>query len=124
MPGESDMGSSSKVNLEFLHTVCDGDEDFIHSIIQTFVEDAPQILQRLVSHSEQSNWSQAGLAAHQLKPSLQFIGLNETLARVLTIERCGKEQIDLDKIPGMVELVTQEITLAVDELQRYLIQTQ
>lgn len=113
-------GIDSKVNLDFLRSVCDGDEEFITSIIRTFVEDAPQILQQLVEHTEQANWNKAGLAAHQLKPSLQFIGLNETLGYIKTIEHCSKENYDTSTIPKLVSLVAMSISQAVIELQHYL----
>ncbi len=113
-------GIDTKVNLSFLRSVCDGDEEFITSIIQTFVEDAPKILQRLVEHTEQANWIKAGLAAHQLKPSLQFIGLNETLAYIQTIEHCSKENYDTAAIPKLVSKVALSISQAVEELQHYL----
>lgn len=120
MQSTPQQGTHLKVNLEFLHTVCDGDEDFIRSIIQTFVEDAPHILQRLILHAKDSNWTEAGLAAHQLKPSLQFIGLDDTLSNVKKIERCCQEPSEVDTIPDLVVSVTQDISQAVNELQLHL----
>ncbi len=109
--------SSPSVDLTYLKEMTGGDQDFMESIITTFVNDTPNTLDQLQKSCAQSDWLGVGQAAHQLKPSLQFIGLKQTLEKVKTIERNCKESSDLSIIPALVSVVIQEIQHGIAELE-------
>lgn len=110
--------TNSLVDLSYLNQVCDGDQDFIGSIVGTFIEDAPIILNRLSEHITNANWKQVSLDAHQLKPSLQFIGLKRTLDEIKIIEQRSKQQTELESISVLANSVQHDINQAIMELKK------
>ncbi|WKN42810.1 Hpt domain-containing protein [Tunicatimonas pelagia] len=108
---------SISVDLTYLKEITGGDRDFMTSIVTTFVNDAPNTLERLQTSCAQSNWHEVGQAAHQLKPSLQFVGLKPTLERIKTIEQNCKESSDLSSVPALVSVVVQDIQYGIAELE-------
>ncbi|MEM6843225.1 MAG: Hpt domain-containing protein [Bacteroidota bacterium] len=107
----------TSVDLTYLSEITGGDQDFMNSIITTFVNETPKTIDKLLESSSQSDWWGVGQAAHQLKPSLQFIGLHHTLRQVKAIERNCKESIELTAIPSMVDSVVQDIQQSIIELK-------
>lgn len=109
--------SSPSIDLTYLKEITGGDQDFMSSVISTFVNEAPGTLERLQQSSAQSDWHEVGQAAHQLKPSLQFVGLNETLKQVKAIERSCKDSVELAEVPSLVSVVAQAIQQGIAELK-------
>jgi len=109
--------SSPSIDLTYLKEITGGDQDFMSSVISTFVNEAPGTLERLQQSSAQSDWHEVGQAAHQLKPSLQFVGLNETLKQVKAIERSCKDSVELAEVPSLVSVVAQAIQQGIAELE-------
>ncbi|MGB3586455.1 MAG: Hpt domain-containing protein [Tunicatimonas sp.] len=109
--------SSASIDLTYLEEITGGDQDFMKSVIKTFIDDAPNTLNQLQKSCAQSNWFEVGQAAHQLKPSLQFIGLKQTLEKVKTIERNCKESSDLSTVPALVSVVVQNVQHGIAELE-------
>ena len=107
----------TRVDLTYLEEITGGDQDFMNSILTTFVNETPSTIDKLLEATSQSDWWEVEQVAHQLKPSLQFIGLHQTLKHVKTIERNCKESIDMASIPDLVNSVIRDIQQSIAELK-------
>ncbi len=108
----------SIIDLSYLVALCDGDDDFMNTIIASFVEEMPETL-RLIQHKmQEGDWEAVGQLAHKMKPSVQFVGMNETLEKAKDIElSCRNAQICPERLGSLVQDVAQETTMAIAELQ-------
>nr|WKN36544.1 ATP-binding protein [Tunicatimonas sp. TK19036] len=114
-PHSSD--SKSVLDLDFLTSICDGDQEFMDTMIKGFIEDVPPSLGNLKQFIAEARWLDASKAAHQLKPSMQFMGLHETLENVRFIEISCKEEKHLSELSSMVLAVEKIVDAAIKELK-------
>ena len=111
----------SLIDLSYLVALCDGDDDFMNTIIASFVEEMPETLQLIQQNMQDGNWEMVGQLAHKMKPSVQFVGMDDTLEKTKDIElACRNAEICPKHLGGLVREVTQETTTAIAELQAVL----
>ena len=111
----------SLIDLSYLVALCDGDDDFMNTIITSFVEEMPETLQLIQQNMQDGNWEMVGQLAHKMKPSVQFVGMNDTMEKTKTIElACRNAELCPERLGDLVRDVTQETTTAIAELQAVL----
>ncbi len=111
----------SLIDLSYLVALCDGDDDFMNTIIASFVEEMPEALQLIQQNMQDGNWEMVGQLAHKMKPSVQFVGMDDTLEKTKDIElACRNAEICPEHLGGLVREVAQETTTAIAELQAVL----
>lgn len=77
-------------DLNYLRNICDNDQKFIKEMIVTFLEMTPMLLAQMQILSKENKWQELAKTAHQLKPSLQFMGMAPARDKVKQIEDlCG-----------------------------------
>lgn len=109
------------IDLSYLVALCDGDDDFMTTIIASFVEEMPETLRLIQQKLQEGDWEAVGQLAHKMKPSVQFVGMGDTLEKTKTIElECRNGEICRERLGGLVQDVTQETTVAITELQAIL----
>jgi HPt (histidine-containing phosphotransfer) domain-containing protein len=115
----------SLIDLSYLVALCDGDNDFMNTIITSFIEEMPETLRLIQQKMQEGDWEMVGQLAHKIKPSVQFVGMNNTVEKTKTIEvACRNLDICPDRLGGLVRDVTQETTTAIAELQAVLAKKQ
>ena len=93
----------------------------MNAIIASFVEEMPETLRLIQQKMEEGDWEEVGQLAHKMKPSVQFVGMNDTLKKAKTIElSCRNADICPERLGGLVRDVAQETTVAITELQAVL----
>lgn len=118
------MESQSTVNLSYLVALCDGDDDFMNSVISSFVDEMPELLDTIQQKLQEEDWKMVGELAHKLKPSVQFVGMDGTLEKARSIERqCKNTDVCQDQVSSLVSDVTQETKVAITILQELLNKT-
>ena len=111
----------SLIDLSYLVALCDGDDDFMSTIILSFVEEMPETLRLIQEKMQEGDWEEVGQLAHKMKPSVQFVGMNDTLEKAKTIEHaCRNAELCPEQLGGLVQEMAQETTTAIGELQAVL----
>ncbi len=111
----------SLIDLSYLVALCDGDDDFMNTIIASFVEEMPETLRLIQQKMQEGDWEMVGQLAHKMKPSVQFVGMDNTLEKTKDIElSCRNADICPKRLSGLVQEVAQETTSAIAELQAVL----
>jgi HPt (histidine-containing phosphotransfer) domain-containing protein len=72
--------------LKYLRSICDNDQRFMKEMIVTFLELTPILIAQMQILSKEGKWHELGKTAHQLKPSLQFMGMDPARNKVKEIE--------------------------------------
>lgn len=87
-------------------------------IIASFVEEMPETLRLIQQKMQEGNWEAVGQLAHKMKPSVQFVGMGDTLEKTKTIElACRNADICPERLGSLVHEVASETTTAIAELQ-------
>jgi len=86
----SDNFPDQDLDLSLLNEIADGSDEFIVESIDMFLQQTPEILKAINDHMEEMDWMAAGLAAHKIKATLGFFGMNATQALIQQVELACK----------------------------------
>lgn len=115
------METQASINLSYLVALCDGDDEFMNTIIASFVDQMPEILGLIQQKMQEGDWKAVGRLAHKMKPSVQFVGMDATFEKARNIELyCLEAKVCPDQISLLVGDVTQETETAIVALQEVL----
>ncbi|MFK7923139.1 MAG: response regulator [Bacteroidia bacterium] len=78
------------INLNYLKEISGGDTGIISKTIEKFLETTPEILDHMDDHLAQGDHNNLGRAAHKLKSSVAFMGIDAIKETILEIERITK----------------------------------
>jgi HPt (histidine-containing phosphotransfer) domain-containing protein len=87
-------------SLRQLEELASGSEDFVQSMIETFIEHSPKQVHDVVEAYENRNYKAMGDAAHKIKPSLDLFeikGLKDVIRRIEKQGRHGDVEPTLAK---------------------------
>lgn len=91
-------------SFDSLNEIADGDQDFIQSIVEAFLEEIPEDLDAMLNAAENQNRQLVYYYAHIMKPNLKMLGLHlednikELQAWSDSTEDVSKAQKHIDKI--------------------------
>ncbi len=78
------------LDLSFLYEIADGSTEFIIESIDMFLQQTPELLQRITTAIADKDWTTAAQAAHKLKPNLGFFGMPVSQATIQEVELMAK----------------------------------
>ena len=88
-------------NLDGLKEMAQGNEDFIKNMINVFLEHTPPILEEVNQAFKQGDLQKVGELAHQIKPSIDLMGIESLHQEIRDIEQKGKK----DTVEGLDEQI-------------------
>ncbi len=74
------------LDLSLLNEIADGSDEFIVDSITMFLDQTPGLLNEIESNIASGNWEAAGAAAHKIKATLGFFGMNTTQSLIQQVE--------------------------------------
>lgn len=96
--------------------LADGDEDFIATLAEAFLEEVPEDTERLKKAVAESDFHNAYQAAHKMKPTVDLFELG-VLDTLIEVQDWGKfEKKDLD-ITTQLNIVITAVENAVTEIK-------
>lgn len=110
----------SYINLDYLHEVADGDQEFMQDMMQEYLDKIPAYIDDLVNAGKAHNMEQVVFCAHKLKSSFQLMGVKQLATIAQQIEQYCKENSHQDEISGMIEQIPPVFEQAVAELKQEL----
>ena len=86
------------MDFSYLNAISDGDEEFIKEFISTFETNNDSILAEMHTGLISGDFNKLGKLAHQLKPTIEMLGMEESLVLISRIndEPSSTRQEDLD----------------------------
>jgi PAS domain S-box-containing protein len=96
-----DAGKEMAFDFTYLRNVSGNNEEFIREMIQTFVQTIPPILSQMQTSVTEKDWELLSKLAHQIKPSLALMGMNDLRADLVYIEQNGKAKENLQELPAI-----------------------
>lgn len=89
----------TKMDLTYLRSISNNNEDFVKEMMQTFVQSIPGVLTEMKQCLNDENWEKLSKLAHQIKPSFTLLGVHELKNTILFIEENGKNKTNLLELP-------------------------
>ncbi len=116
------------VNFSILTEMTLGDKSMMLELMELFLEQTPGLLKDLREHSETGNWIELATTAHTLKPTFNYMGMNDAYQLAFELEKIGKDtgadrsnvKSRIDRIESMVDKAILEIEKSVEELKKEL----
>lgn len=105
-------------NLDKIHEMAEGDNDFVHSVISVFLDEVPQDLEELEMAISQKDYEHVYQLAHKIKPNVDLLGMEQTRATALEIETLGKNESNSKQIEEIFPLLKKDVLQVIAELKK------
>lgn len=89
-------------NLATIEAIGGGSREFMHDMMQLFIETMPRLANEMVAALEAKDWATVKAVAHQVKPTMELMGIDALKDDVVIIEKNAKAQTELEIIPALV----------------------
>lgn len=108
---------SDKVyDLSQLEELAGGSQEFIFSMVETFLEHTPGQLEELKSSFAGGDLSSMGGLAHKIKPNIDLFGVSAIREEIRMVESLGKENNNSPDLAGMIEKIDSVLNQAFQQL--------
>jgi HPt (histidine-containing phosphotransfer) domain-containing protein len=109
---------SDKVyDLSQLEELAGGSQEFVFSMVETFLEHTPGQLDELTTAFRSGDMSAMGGLAHKIKPNVDLFGISEIKEDIRAIEAMGKEGAQSPDLPAKVGRVEATLKKAFEQLE-------
>ncbi|UPT65632.1 MAG: Hpt domain-containing protein [Sphingobacteriales bacterium JAD_PAG50586_3] len=107
----------SLYSLATIEEISGGSREFMRDMMQLFIETMPRLADEMVEALNNQNWAGVKSVAHQVKPTMELMGVTSLKDDVVVIEKNAMQQTDLDIIPALVEKFYAIVQKIVDALR-------
>ena len=107
----------STLNLDTFNEMKELMEDTLDELLDTYLENTPELIANLKLHLEQGNAEECFKCAHQIKGSSSSLGVDEVALIAKTIEEIGRAG-SLDGISEKITELESKYTLALVEIEK------
>ncbi len=109
---------SDKVyDLSQLEELAGGSEEFVHSMIETFLEHTPGQLEEMKTAHAQKDWKTMGGIAHKIKPNIDLFGIKSIYSEIREVENKGKNEQPDEALNGEIGKVDEVLKTAFEQLR-------
>ena len=86
------------INLSTLEDLADGNAEFMHDMINMFLEDTPECLRKIEIAIGEQDHETIQRISHKMKPSMGFMGMPALEISVAEMEKKAESKTDLEQI--------------------------
>ncbi|MXV15384.1 Hpt domain-containing protein [Hufsiella ginkgonis] len=108
----NNAGQGSELDLSYLNDISGGNVEFMVEMIDIFLEQTPIYFQQLSEAIQESDWKQVAEAAHKIKPTLAFMGVDHAREEMQVLEKNARMGENL----GTIEPAYQSLIKTCDQL--------
>ncbi len=105
------------INLDYLHEIADGDNEFIVDMIDSFLFQTPDFLENLAQAIVKKDWAEAEKIAHKIKPTVQYVGLHNITDKTIKLHENLRDGVELEKTAELFGEVNEYIKSSYKELK-------
>ena len=104
-------------NLERLYALAGDDEGFVRQMALMFNKQTPPLLKDLREYYQAQNWEKVKAVAHKIKPSLDFMGIEEIKPEIRMIEDYSINRTNLDDLPDLIDRLEEICELVFEQVR-------
>lgn len=109
---------ASVINIEYLRSLSNGDEDFERNMIKAFSEQMPQELKELKTAIDQKNYKKIRSIAHNMKSTVSYLGLQQLTPLLEQIETESENENGIIRICDNFTSIEATCHLAIKEASK------
>ena len=94
-------------NLDQLKELAGGQDEFVQTMVDTFLEHTPRHLDELLTAYSAGDLVQMGAMAHKIKPSIDLFGITSLSQVIREVEQVGKGGQASDDLDAMINRVSE-----------------
>jgi HPt (histidine-containing phosphotransfer) domain-containing protein len=110
--------AEKEYSLDYLNSISGGDQEFVKDMVQTFISNAPEEINKIRNMVIAKNWQKVGEDAHRFASSLLFLGLDKLKTLATEIEEMGLQQNNVHHIPALLDQLEQGCGQIIEQLKR------
>ncbi|APG59957.1 Hpt domain-containing protein [Christiangramia salexigens] len=107
----------SDYNLDEVKEMAGDDEEFMLTVVETFLEEIPPDVEAMQEAIDNDNPTLAYQYAHKMKPNLQLFGL-ELMDQIKVIEAWSKQGKRSDEVPEAAGKISKKVNEAAIALKK------
>lgn len=107
---------NTKLDLSYLEEITGGSLEVMHEMLVLFQNETPSQISILQERASNEDWEGVRAEAHKIKPTFQYLGLNNIYKSVLELEVVAKEK-KKDQINELVALIETQFLVIQTDLQ-------
>lgn len=112
----SSADKQSVTDLSYLREVVMGDEEIVLETTKAFIEETPHFLENMSEYFSHQEWDKLYKQAHKMKPSMEYMGMNQARELILDIENQAKSREISENLGDQIEELKSICTKAIEEL--------
>ena len=105
------------LNLSYLEEITGGDIDMMKEMLDLFITDIPVHLANIEKYFNDGDFKKMGTEAHQVKPTMQYIGELDMYELVKEIELTVKQEKNTDPLPNLINDLLKKQNACINELR-------
>lgn len=106
-----------KINLNYLESMTDGDNEVMIEMIQLLIEETPKHLDSIKKAQDEKNWMQLRSEAHKIKPMMLYVGLDDLNEACQQLEENAKNGEASEANSELIEKLENGFDEVVDDLK-------
>ncbi|MGB0403430.1 MAG: Hpt domain-containing protein [Salibacteraceae bacterium] len=108
-------------DLTELREMSDNDEEFVQEMIHAFLKNNKDYLNTLNEGLAAKDWKVVKFNAHKIKPSILLFKITSLKQVILDINEFAGNEINLDKVPNLVEKLNEGLSLVFNKISEEII---
>ncbi len=105
-------------NLNSLYDLDKGNEGFIDSMLEMFVEQTIEILEKVKEKIASNDFMEVYHLVHEMKPSIQMFGIVSMVDKVKELEKLAREAQDKEQITSLFKSINSTLREVVSQMQK------
>ena len=105
------------INLSYLKSISDGNDDFILELIDMIFEQVPEYQKKLQLFYKEEDWDNLARIAHKAKSAILMVGMDKLAADLKKLEENAKVEKNIHEYQEIIAKFVNESKLAINELK-------
>ncbi len=105
-------------NLSQLQELAGGSDDFVNSMVETFLEYTPGQLDDMIKSYECGDLDQLGAIAHKIKPNIDLFAITNIYHQIRLVEEHGKNNINSPELESSLQEVSKVLQEVFKQLEQ------
>lgn len=106
------------INLDYLNLMADDDVDMKKTMLEMLFDEPLDEIERMKEMFQEQNLEAIKAISHKMKSTLAFVGSDVLTSTNKEVENIAKDEGGLDKLPSLLEVLSDNYKLAVIELKK------
>ena len=115
-----EMNPDPGIDLRFLEKFTGGDLTLTVQLIETFLRDVPEAVNRLEELIPEKKWKEVHAVAHKIKSCIAIFELNDLKKNTALIESLSKDVVEVHTIPELFVFFKSGCSEAINNLEKEL----